>query len=161
MDKRGCNLGAWDGRILLEEDEVKLFGSLNVNFNCCSTLDSLKRDFGIYIAIGLFSFLFDDLESTSLMMDFGTHTFLVFFFLDISFEFMPPCWLEETWWSYFLNGFFYYFIFLYWKFKLLPKELGLLEEEAWYDWLRWVTGWKWFKDKHLHWSWGKMGGRGM
>ena len=74
----------------LEEDEVGAFGSLNVNFTCCSTLDSFKRDFGIHIAVG-FSFLFDDLERISSMMDFRTHTCLVFFFLDISFDFMPPC----------------------------------------------------------------------
>ena len=61
MDIRGCGLGAWNGRMLLEEDEVEFFKSLNVNFNCCSTLDSLKRDFGIHIVIGLFSFVFENL----------------------------------------------------------------------------------------------------
>ncbi|KGJ51010.1 hypothetical protein CIAN88_23165 [[Clostridium] innocuum] len=96
MDSRGCGLGTWNGRIFLEEDEVEAFGSLNVNFTFCSTLDSFKRDFGIHIALG-FSFLFDDLERISSMMDFGTHTCLVVFFLDISFDFMPPCRLEETW----------------------------------------------------------------
>ena len=96
MDRRGYGLGTWNGRIVLEEDEVEFFGSLNVNFNCCSTLDSLKRDFGIHIAID-FSFLFDDLKKISSMMDFGTHTCLVVFFLDISFDFMLPCRLEETW----------------------------------------------------------------
>ena len=30
------------------------------------------------------------------MEDFGTHNFLVVFFLDISFDFIPPCQLEET-----------------------------------------------------------------
>ena len=96
MDKKGCSLGTWNGRILLEEDEVEVFGSLNVNFNCCSTLESLKRDFGIHISIGFFSFPFDDLEIISSMMEFETHTCLVTFFLDISFDFMPPCQLEET-----------------------------------------------------------------
>ena len=91
MDRRGCGLGTWNGRKLLEEDEVEVFGSLNVNFNCCSTLDSLKRDFRIHIAIGIFSFIFDDLERISSMMDFGTHTCLINFFLDISFDFMPTC----------------------------------------------------------------------
>ena len=113
MDRRGCGLGTWNGRMLLEEDEVEFFGTLNVNFNCCSTLDSLKRDFGIHIAVGLFSFLFDDVEIISLMMDFGTHTCLIIFFLDISFDFMPPCRLEETWWSSFLYGFLNCFFFLY------------------------------------------------
>ena len=61
MDRRGCCLGAWNGRMLLEEDEVEVFGSLNVNFTCCSTLESFKRDFGIHIVVG-FSFLFDDLR---------------------------------------------------------------------------------------------------
>ena len=97
MDRRGCGLRAWNGRILLEEDEVKFFGSLNVKFNCCSTLDFLKRDFGIHIFVGLFSLLFDDLEIISSMMDFGIHTCLIIFFLDISFDFMPSCRLEETW----------------------------------------------------------------
>ena len=83
--------------MLLKENEVKFFGSLNVKFNCCSTLDSLKRDFGIHIAIGLFSFLFYDVEIISLMMDFGTHTCVIKNFFDISFDFMPPCQLEETW----------------------------------------------------------------
>ena len=113
MDRRGCGLGTWNGRIRLEEDEVKFFGSLNVNFNCCSTLDSLKRDFGIHIAVGLFSFLFDNVEIISLMMDFGTHTCLIIFFLDISFDFMPPCRLEETWWSSFLYEFLNCLFFLY------------------------------------------------
>ena len=81
MDRRGCGLGVWNGRMLLEEDEVEFFGSLNVNFNCCSKLDSLKRDFGIHIAVGLFSFLFHDVEIISSMMDFGTHTCLIIFFL--------------------------------------------------------------------------------
>ncbi len=75
---------------------MEAFGSLNVNFTLFSTLDSFKRDFGIHIAIG-FLFPFDDLERISSMMDFGTHTCLVVFFLDISFDFMPPCQLEETW----------------------------------------------------------------
>ena len=97
MDRRGCGLATWNGRILLEEDEVEVFGSLNVNFNCCSTLDFLKRDFGIHMAICLFSFLFDDLEIISSMMNFGTHTCLVVFFLHISFDYIPPCQLEETW----------------------------------------------------------------
>ena len=79
MDRRGCDLGTWNGRMLLEEDEEEFFGSLNVNFNCCSTLDSLKRDLGIHIAIGLFSFIFDDLEIISSMMDFGTHICLIIF----------------------------------------------------------------------------------
>ena len=35
MDRRGCGLGMWNGRILLEEDEVEVFGSLYVNFNGC------------------------------------------------------------------------------------------------------------------------------
>ena len=82
--------------MLLKEDDVEVFGSLNVNFNYCSTLEFLKRDFGIHIAVGLFSFLFDDLEIISSMMDFGTHTCLIVFFLDISFDFMPPCQLKET-----------------------------------------------------------------
>ena len=90
MDRRGCSLGAWNGRIILEEDEVEDFGRLNVNFTCFSTLDSFKRDFRIHIAIG-FSFSFDDLERISSMMDFGTHTCLIVFFLNISFDFMPPC----------------------------------------------------------------------
>ena len=90
MDRRGCGLGAWNGRILLEEDEVEVFGSLNVNFTCLLTLDSFKRDFVVNIAIG-FSFLFDDLERISSMMDFGAHTCFVVFFLDISFDFMPLC----------------------------------------------------------------------
>ena len=77
--------------ILLGEDEVEVFGSLNVNFTCFLTLDTLKRDFGSHIAIGLFSFLFDDLKIISSMMDFGMHTCLVVFLLDISFDFMPPC----------------------------------------------------------------------
>ena len=64
MDKRGCGLGAWNGGIVLEEDEVEAFGSLNVNFTFFSTLDSFKRDFGIHIAIG-FLFPFDDLERIS------------------------------------------------------------------------------------------------
>ena len=97
MDKRGCGLGTRNGRTLLEEDEVKAFGRLNVNFTFFSILDSFKRDFGIHIVIGLFSFLFDDLERISSMMNFETHTCLVVFFLDISFDFMPPCQLEETW----------------------------------------------------------------
>ena len=82
--------------MILEEDEVEAFGSLNVNFTCCSTSYFFKRDFGIHIVIG-FLFIFDDLERISLMMDFGTHTCLAVFFLDISFDFMPPCQLEETW----------------------------------------------------------------
>ena len=89
MDRRGCGLGTWNGRMLFEEDEVEFFGSLNVNFNCWSTLESLKRDFGIHIAIDLFSFLFDDIEIISSMIDFGTHTCLINFFLNISFDFMP------------------------------------------------------------------------
>ena len=113
MDKIGFCLGAWNERMLLEEDEVKFFGSLNINFNCFSTLDSLKRDFAIHIAKCLFSFLFDDLEIISSMMDFGTHTCLIIFFLDISFDFMPPCRLEETWWSSFLYRFLNFFFFLY------------------------------------------------
>ena len=63
MDKRGYGLGTWNGRILLE-DEVEAFGSLNVNFTICSTLDSFKRDFGIHIAVGSL-FPFDDLERIS------------------------------------------------------------------------------------------------
>ena len=97
MDRRGYGLGACNGIMLLEEDGLEFFESLNVNFNYCSTLDSLKRDFGIHIAIGLFSFLFEDLEIISSMMDFGTHSYLTIFFLDISFDFMPPCRLGETW----------------------------------------------------------------
>ena len=77
--------------MILEKDEVDFFGSLNLNFNCWSTLESLKRDFGIHIAVGIFSFLFDDLEIIYSMIDFETHTFLVVFFLDISFDFMTPC----------------------------------------------------------------------
>ena len=76
--------------------KVEFFGSLNVNFTCFSTLESFTRDFEIHIAVG-FSFLFDDLERISSMMDFGTYTCLVVFFLDLSFDFMPPCRLEETW----------------------------------------------------------------
>ena len=64
MDRRGCGSGAWNGRILLEEDEVEAFESLNVNFTFCSTLDSFKRDFGIHIAVGSL-FPFDDLERIS------------------------------------------------------------------------------------------------
>ena len=64
MDRKNCGLGARNGRTLLEEDEVEAFGSLNVNFTVCSTLDSFKRDFGIHIAIGIF-FPFDDLERIS------------------------------------------------------------------------------------------------
>ena len=82
MDRRGCGLDTWNGRILLEEDEVKAFGSLNVNLTCCSKLDSFKRNFGIHIAIG-FSFLFDDLDRISSMIDFGNHTCLVVLFLYI------------------------------------------------------------------------------
>ena len=96
MDRIGCGLSAWNGRILLEKDEVEAFGSLNVNFTFFSTLDSFKRDFGIHIGIGLL-FLFDDLKRISSMIDFGTHTCLVVFFLDISFDFIPPCQLKETW----------------------------------------------------------------
>lgn len=96
MDGRGCGLGTWNGRMFLEEDEVEVFGSLNVNFTFFSTPDSFKRDFGIHIVVG-FSFLFDDIERISLMIDFRTHTCLVVFFLDISFDFMFPCLLEETW----------------------------------------------------------------
>ena len=44
MDRSGCGLGAWNGRILLEEDEMEAFGSLNVNFTFFSTLESFKRD---------------------------------------------------------------------------------------------------------------------
>ena len=112
MVRRGCSLGAWNGRMFLEEDKVEAFRSLNVNFTFFSTLDSFKRDFGIHIAVGFFSFLFDDLEIISSVIDFGTHTCLVVFFLDISFDFMPPCRLEETWRSSFLNGFLYCFFFL-------------------------------------------------
>ena len=75
--------------MLLEEDEVEFFGSLNVNFNFCSTLDSLKLNFGIHIAIGFFSFLFDDLEIISLMMDFGTRACLIIFFLDFFLTLCP------------------------------------------------------------------------
>lgn len=82
--------------MFLEEDEVEAFGSLNVNFTFFSTIDSFKRDFGIHIG-EIFSFFFYDLERISSIMDFGTHTCLVVFFLDISFDFMPPCRLEETW----------------------------------------------------------------
>ena len=64
MDKSGYSIGAWNGRMLLEEDEVEAFGSLNVNFTFCSTLDSFKRDFGIHIVVG-FLFPFDDLERIS------------------------------------------------------------------------------------------------
>ena len=96
----------------MEQDEVEVFGILNVNFTCFSTLDSFKRDFGIHIAIG-FSFFIDDLERISLMMDFGTHTCFVVLFLDISFDFMPLCRLEETSWSSFLYGFLNCFFFLY------------------------------------------------
>ena len=124
MDRRGCGLGTWNWRMLLEEDEVEVFGSLNVNFTCSSTLVSLKKDFGIHIAIGLFSFLFDDLEIISSMMDFGTHTCLIVFFLDISFDFIPPCWLEETWWSYFLDGFLYFYFFLVLNIQVTSKRLG-------------------------------------
>ena len=49
MDRRGCSLGTWNGRIILEEDEGEAFGSLNVNFTCFSTLESFKRDFEIHI----------------------------------------------------------------------------------------------------------------
>ena len=38
MNRRGCNLGAWNGRMLLEEDEEEAFGRLNVNLTGCSTL---------------------------------------------------------------------------------------------------------------------------
>ena len=114
---------------------MEAFGSLNANFTCCSTLDSFKRDFEIHIAIG-FLHPFDDLER-SWMMDFGTHTCLVGFFLVISFDFIASCWLEETWWYYFLDKFLYCFFFLYLIFKLLPKDLELVEEEGWYDWFRW------------------------
>ena len=113
MDRRGCDLGTWNRKMLLEKDEVESFGSLNVNFNCCSTLDSLKRDFGIHIAIGVFSFPFYDLEIISSMMDFGTHTCLIKNFLDIFFDFMLPCRLEETWNSSFSYGFLNCFFFLY------------------------------------------------
>ena len=82
--------------MLLEEDEVEAFGSLNVNFTCCSILDSLKRDFSVHMAIG-FSLLFDNFERKSSMMDFRTRTCLVLFFLDRYFDFMPPCQLKETW----------------------------------------------------------------
>ena len=68
MDRRGYGLGTWNGRIFLE-DEVEAFGSLNVNFTFSLTLDSLKRDSGIHIAIG-FSFLFNDLEKISSLVDF-------------------------------------------------------------------------------------------
>ena len=34
MDRRGCSLGAWNGRMILEEDEVDAFGSLNAKFTC-------------------------------------------------------------------------------------------------------------------------------
>ena len=64
MDRRVCGLGTWNERILLEEDEVEAFRSLNVTFTCFSTLDSFKRYFGINIAIG-FLFPFDDLERIS------------------------------------------------------------------------------------------------
>ena len=143
----------------LEEDEVEVFGSLNLNFTCCSTLDSLKRDFRIHIAIG-FSFLFDDLERIYSMMNFGTHTYLVVFFLDMSFDFMPLCRLEETRWSSFLDGFLNFFFFLYWTFKLLSKDLGLVEEEGGYNRFKWVGEWKGFKDMHLRWSLGNIGDGG-
>ena len=94
MDRRGCGLGTWNGRIILEEDKVEVFGSLNVNFNCYSTLESLRTDFGIHIDTD-FLFLFDILERISSMIDFGTHSCLVVFFFDIYFDFMPPCCLEE------------------------------------------------------------------
>ena len=59
MERLGYSLGAWNERMILEEDKVEAFRSYNVNFTCFSTLDSFKRDFGIHIAIG-FSFLLDD-----------------------------------------------------------------------------------------------------
>ena len=64
MDRRGCGLGAWNGRMLLEEDEVEAFGSLNVNFTFLSTLDSFKRDFGIHLVVD-FLFSLDDSERIS------------------------------------------------------------------------------------------------
>ena len=32
VDRRGCGLATWNGRMFLEDDEVEFFGSLNVNF---------------------------------------------------------------------------------------------------------------------------------
>ena len=58
MDRRGCSLGTWNGRKILEEDEVEVFGSLNVNFEVFSIFKSFKRDLGIHIAFD-FSFSLD------------------------------------------------------------------------------------------------------
>ena len=66
-------------------------------------------------------------------MDFGTHTCLVDFFLDISFDFMPLFQLEETWWSFFKMDSSIASSSCIEPFKLLPKDLGLVEEEGWYN----------------------------
>ena len=123
MDRRGCGLGTWNGIMLLEEDEVESFEIFNVNVNFCSTLDSLKRDFGIHIAIGLFSFLFDDLEIISSMMDFGTHAFLIIFFLDISFDFMPPS-IRGDMVVFFFIWILELFLFLVLNIQVTLKRLG-------------------------------------
>jgi hypothetical protein len=54
----------------LEVDEVEAFGSLNVNFDLFSILQSFKRDLGIHIA---FDFSLEALERISSIMDLGTH----------------------------------------------------------------------------------------
>ena len=109
MFRIGCGLGTWNGRILWEEDEVEFFGSLNVNFNFCSTLESLKRDFGTHIFVGLLSFLFDDVEIISAMMDFGTHTCLIIFsYFPIPSMFQP----HLLWIKSYLPFFLFIFLFL-------------------------------------------------
>ena len=122
MDRRWCSLGAWNGRMLLEEDEVEAFESLNVNFTCCSTLDSLKRDFEIHIAIGFFSFFFDDLEIISSMMDIGTHTCLVVFFLDILLY--SPMLIRGVMVMLFFRWILVLLIFLVLSIQVTSKRLG-------------------------------------
>ena len=66
MDEIGWGFDVWNGRKLLEEDgvegfrifwgrcleedEFKVFGSLNVNFDLFSKFKSFKRELGIHIA---------------------------------------------------------------------------------------------------------------
>ena len=78
-----------DGRILmeedrvegfgtcLEEDDMEVFGSLNVNFSLFSTLKYFKRDLGIHKDFDS-CFPLDVLECISSTIDLGTHNFFYF-----------------------------------------------------------------------------------
>ena len=101
MDDIGWGFDVWNGRKILEEDGVEVFGSLNVNFDLFSKFKTFKRDLAIHIA---FNFSLNTLDHTALVMDLETHTcfgfshwvvdlcglFCAFFLLAFT------CLLEET-----------------------------------------------------------------